>query len=155
MVSWERATTNFLSIVRLESIKSKIIVFALLATIIPSLTMGWLSYVKNKQILNEKITQELLNVASQASREFDVWFKEKVYEVKVFTNSYIVPESLERLLDSKRGTRPDRKSLTRLRDYLRSLRTKLAVYEELMIVDEQGRMLATSSRRKTGGWKQN
>ena len=92
MVSWEQATTHFLSIVRLESIKSKIIVLALLTTFIPSLTMGWLSYVKNRQFLDEKITQELLNVTSQASREFDVWFKERIYEVKVFTSSYVVRE---------------------------------------------------------------
>ena len=157
MVSWEQATEQFLRIVRLESIKSKIIVFALLATIIPSFSMGWLSYVRNKQFLNEKITQELLNVASQASREFDVWFKERMYEVKVFTSSYIVPESLERILGSKRGTNQNRKSLTRLRDYLKSLRAKFAVYEELMILDARGKVLATSSKRKTAvllpkGW---
>ena len=54
MVPDERSSTGFLSIVRLHSIKSKIIVFALIATIIPSLTMGWVSYVNNRQFLDEE-----------------------------------------------------------------------------------------------------
>jgi diguanylate cyclase (GGDEF)-like protein len=157
LISWEQATTQFLSIVRLESIKSKIIVFALLATFIPSLTMGWLSYVKNRQFLDEKITHELLNVTSQASREFDVWFKERIYEVKVFTSSYIVPENLQNILRTKRSPAENRRSLTRLRDYLKSLKAKFAFYEELMIVDGRGRVVATTSKKKTkallpNGW---
>lgn len=157
LISWEQATTHFLSIVRLESIKSKIIVLALLTTFIPSLTMGWLSYVKNRQFLDEKITQELLNATSQASREFDVSFKERLYEVKVFSSSYLVPENLEKILGSKRGTAENRKSLTRLRDYLKSLRAKFAVYEELMVLDARGRVVASSSGKKSAvllpqGW---
>ena len=157
MVSWEQATTHILSIVRLESIKSKIIVLALLTTFIPSLTMGWLSYVKNRQFLDEKITQELLNVTSQASREFDVWFKERIYEVKVFTSSYVVRENLETILGTRRGSPVNRKSLTRVSDYLKSLRSKVVVYEELMVMDGRGRVVATSSAKKASmplpqGW---
>jgi hypothetical protein len=50
---------QFLQVSRLTSIKTKIIVFALLATIIPSVSMGWFSYVQNRKFLNDKIKQEL------------------------------------------------------------------------------------------------
>ena len=149
MASWEQATTDFLKLIRLESIKSKIIVFALLTTFIPSLTMGWLSYVKNRQFLDEKITQELLNVTSQASREFDVWFKERFYEVKVFSSSYVVPENLTKISLVKATPSENRKSLTRVRDYLKSLRAKFPVYEELLVLDGRGQVVASSSNRKT------
>jgi hypothetical protein len=64
---------QFLQLAPLKSIKTQIIVFALLATIIPSVTMGWLSYVQNREFLNEKIKQELRVVTSQVSRELDLW----------------------------------------------------------------------------------
>lgn len=149
LASWEQATTNFLRVIHLESIKSKIIVFALLTTFIPSLTMGWLSYVKNRQFLDEKITQELLNVCSQASRELDVWFKERIYEVKVFSSSYVVPENLTKILLVSTTPNEKRKSLTRVRDYLKSLAAKFSDYEELLVLDGQGRVVATSSKNNS------
>ena len=149
MASWEQATSDFLRILHLGSIKSKIIAFALLTTFIPSLTMGWLSYVKNRQFLDEKISQELLNVTSQASREFDVWFKERFYEVKVFSSSYVVPENLTKISLVKGTPSENRNSLTRVRDYLKSLRAKFSFYEELLVLDARGHVVATSSNRKT------
>ena len=47
--------------------------------------------------------------------------------------------------------------MTRLRDYLNSLRAKFAVYEELMVLDGRGRVVASSSTKKAAvllpqGW---
>jgi hypothetical protein len=47
---------------RLESIKSQIVGLALLATLIPSLGMAWISYVQNRAALTDKITEELQSV---------------------------------------------------------------------------------------------
>lgn len=78
---------QFLQVAPLKSIKTQIIVFALLATIIPSVTMGWLSYVQNRKFLNEKIKQELRVVTSQVSRELDLWLKDRLYDLRVFSSS--------------------------------------------------------------------
>ena len=43
MFFWEQAITGFLDGIGLRSIKSKIIAFALFATLLPSVTMGWIS----------------------------------------------------------------------------------------------------------------
>jgi len=147
--SWERSTTNFLSVIHMQSLKSKIIVFALLATLIPSFTMGWLSYVQNKHFLSEKITQELQNVTSHASRELDLWLKERLYELKVFSSSYVVSENLEKILRPDTTSIENRTALRRLVDYLKSVRGKFIDYEELMVVDAQGKLVATSYDQKT------
>src|SRR2546430_13002229 len=39
--------------------RSKMLVFALLATLIPSVTTGWISYLQNERSLSAKITGEL------------------------------------------------------------------------------------------------
>ncbi len=65
-------------VLRLESIKSRIVGLALLATLIPSLGMAWISYVQNHDALTDKITEELQSVSAQTAREIDLWLKERL-----------------------------------------------------------------------------
>lgn len=147
MRSWEQNISGFLDIFRLHSIKSKILVFALLATLIPSLTMGWLSYVQNKRSLTEKITEELRNVTSHTAREIDLWLKERFYDVRVFASSYEVSENLEKILREHDAGVQEGKALRRLRDYLKSVREKFIDYEELLVIDPKAQVVASTARR--------
>jgi len=133
----------------LKSIKSQIIVFALLATIIPSVTMGWLSYVQNRKFLNEKIKQELRVVTSQVSRELDLWLKDRLYDLRVFSSSYVVVENLEKILREVSAHIENVVAHRRLKDYLGSVREKIVDYQELMLLDLQGAPVATSSDKAT------
>ena len=135
---------------RLHSIKSKIIVFALLATLIPSLTMGWLSYVKNRRFLSEKITQELHSLTSHTARELELWFKERLYEERVFSSSYVVSENLEKVLRDNVAPLQKRLALSRLKDYLKSVCEKFIDYEELLVVDPSGNVVASSLKKEVG-----
>jgi HAMP domain-containing protein len=140
---------QFLQVSRLNSIKTRIIVFALLATIIPSVSMGWLSYVQNKKFLNEKIKQELRVVTSQVSRELDLWLKGRLYDVRVFSRSYVVLENLDKIGGQGGAHVENVVALRRLKDYLRSVREKIVDYQELMLLDLKGKIVATSSKQAT------
>jgi diguanylate cyclase (GGDEF)-like protein len=131
----------------LHSIKSKITLFALLATLIPSLTMGWRSYVQNKRFLSQKISQELQKVTSQATRDISLWLKERLYDLKVFSSSYVVTENLARLQDSGAGRLDQEPAVRGLRDYLGSVRPKFTDYEELTVVAPDGRVVASSAEQ--------
>jgi diguanylate cyclase (GGDEF)-like protein len=125
-------------------------VFALLATIIPSVSMGWLSYVQNRKFLNQKIKQELRVVTSQVSRELDLWLKDRLYDVRVFSSSYVVLENLDKIVGQGGGAhREDVVALRRLKDYLRSVQEKIVDYQELMLLDLEGKIVATSSKQVT------
>jgi diguanylate cyclase (GGDEF)-like protein len=130
---------------RWNSIKTKIIVFAVIATVIPSVSMWWLSYVQNRRFLSEKITQELTDVSAQASREVDLWFKERLYDVRVFSSSYMLSENLEKIFLKNSGQTETTVSLRRLKDYLGSVREKFISYDELAIIDVQGNTVASSA----------
>jgi hypothetical protein len=56
-------------VVRLESIKSRIVGLALLATLIHSLGMAWISYAQNRAALTDKIAEELQGVSAQTALE--------------------------------------------------------------------------------------
>ncbi|MCZ6778758.1 MAG: diguanylate cyclase [Acidobacteria bacterium] len=157
LVSWERATSGFLDRIGLQSIKSKIIVFALLATLIPSVTTGWLSYRNNRRAIDEQIVLELTSVTSHASRELELWLKERRYELRVLSSSYEVSENLEKLNRSGQVGRTKALALQRIEAYLGSIGEKFSDYEELVVLDAQGNTLTSSMGRAvelnlTGNW---
>lgn len=128
---------------RLDSIHSKILAFGVLATLIPSLTIAWISYVQNKQALEDKLHRELESASSQAARELDLWAKERLYDLRVFASSYEVSENLERL---ERG-RAGEAALRRLTEYLNSVHERYGAYERLTVVDPASRVVASSGTR--------
>ena len=71
---------------RLQNIKSRIMGLALLSTLIPSLAMAWISYGQNRGALTERINEELQSAGAQTARELDLWFKERLYDVRVFAS---------------------------------------------------------------------
>lgn len=145
MHSWEHAVSNVLNTIRLGSIKRKILVFSLLATLIPSLSIGWLFYRYADRFETEKVAQELLSLAGQNVRQLELWRKERAYEVRVFSSSYEVSENLEKTSRGNLSPAVESAAVHRLKEYLKSVREKLADYEELMVVNTNGRVIATSA----------
>jgi diguanylate cyclase (GGDEF)-like protein len=129
----------------LYSIKSKITLFALLATLIPSLAIGWRSYILNSRFLSQKITQELQKVTSQASREAGLWLDKRLFDLKVFSSSYVVIENLARLQDRGVARIEVERAVRGLRDYLALVRPKFTDYEEFTVVAPDGTVVASSS----------
>jgi diguanylate cyclase (GGDEF)-like protein len=144
--TWERSISNALHVVRLDRIRGKVLVFALLATLIPSLTLGWQSYGLNKRFITEKISEEVRSSTFQVVREIDLWLKERLYEMRVFASSYEVVENIDKIRTAGAAGRPDDAG-TRLTQYLQSVRGKFGDYEELLAITPDGRVLATSAER--------
>jgi len=69
-----------------------------------------------------------------------VWLKERLYDLRVFASSYEVSENLSR------GTASSA-TQGRLSDYLNSVRERFSDYEELLVLDPQGRLVASSERQ--------
>lgn len=116
---------------------------ALLATLIPSVTTAWLSYTRIRRSLNAKVTQELESASRQSSREVDLWLKDRLYELRVFASSNAVTDNLGAIRQTATRTAATR----RLGDYLSSVRERFPDYVELLVVDQEGSVLATSARQ--------
>ena len=144
MGSWEQNIASFLHAFRLDSIKNRILVFAVLATLIPSLTTTWLSYTHNKRALTDKITAELQNISSHSARETNLWLKERFYDMRVFSISFEVSGNLDRILRAQRRSTVDTEALRRMEDYLTSVRERSADYEELSVIDAQASVIAST-----------
>jgi len=129
----------------LAGIRTKMLMFGVVATLIPSLTTVWISYIENKRALQAKASEELLGVSAQAVREVDLWTKELRYDLRVFSSSYEVTENLERIPLVKGEPAHSGIFFNRLTDYLHAVRERFSDYSELLVLDQHGHVLATSA----------
>lgn len=147
LLAWEQTIANALHLIRLDHIKRKILVFSLLATLIPSLSMGWFFYTYAKRFITEKAAQKLSDVTAQNVRELDLWLKERLYEARVFASSYEVSENLEKITRVNPVPGIKALALRRLNDYLKSVRGKFIDYEEIVVVSTSAHTVATSANQ--------
>ncbi len=140
MISWEKHAASVLHALGLNSIRSKIFVFAVLATLIPSLSTAWISYLENRRSLDQRLAEALQTASVQSAREVDLWLKERVYDLRVFASSYEVSENLEQILLGERSP-----GQARLKNYLDRVRQRFPDYDELLVVDLAGSVVITSA----------
>jgi diguanylate cyclase (GGDEF)-like protein len=139
----ERIVGTVLHTFRLDSVKGRILALAVLATLIPTGTTGWLLYSQNKSALTGKIHEELRSASVSIAREFDLWLKERIYELRVFSGSYELTENVEKAL---RGGAARPQVLRRAQDYLKSVQSKFSDYEDLFVLDPAGAILVSNAK---------
>jgi diguanylate cyclase (GGDEF)-like protein len=145
-----RARAKYLPFPRLESIRSRILAFAVAAALLPSGVMLGISYTQNRRALEKKITQDLLSESAQGARATSVWLRERLYDLRVFSGSDEVANTLDRPIGTARTPRgSSAQAEGRLRDYLLSLHERFNDFEQLMVLDLDGNVVATSSSDST------
>jgi diguanylate cyclase (GGDEF)-like protein len=141
-----RARAKFpLPFPRFESLRSRILAFAVVATLLPAGTMLGVFYTQNRRALEKKINEDLLSGSAQSARATGVWLRERLYDLRVFAGSDEVVITLDR------GGRltPTSPTEGRLRDYLVSLHERFSDFEKLMVLDLDGKVIATSAPEAT------
>jgi diguanylate cyclase (GGDEF)-like protein len=139
--STPRARAKYLPFPRLESIRSRILAFAVAAALLPSGTMLGIFYVQNRHALEKKINEDLLSGSAQSARATGVWLKERLYDLRVFAGS----DEVANTLDRAPRVVTTAKAEGRLRDYLLSLHERFSDFEQLAVLDLNGNVVATSS----------
>lgn len=145
MKSNNASTTEFLKVSGFQSIKTKILVFALLATIVPSLILGVLSYLQNSKLLKARISNAMRSATVQAGGKLDLWLKERMYDLRVFASSYVITENAARLNAGVAADHLAMMPLNLIKEYLQSVCDKFTVYDELILINSTGTTLTTSS----------
>lgn len=140
----ERILGLFLRTLRLDSVKQRILILAVLATLIPTGTTGWLLYIQNKTALTGKLHEELRSASVSLAREFDLWLKERMYELRVFSGSYELSENVEK---AQRGGGTRAQVLRRAQDYIKSVQNKFSDYEDLFVLDPTGAVIVASAKQ--------
>src|SRR3984893_18744995 len=115
---------------RLESLRSRILAFAVAAALLPAGTMLGVFYTQNRRALEKKIDEDLLSSSAQSARATGVWLRERLYDLRVFAGSDEVANTLDHPV---RGARASAAATSqaegRLRDYLLSLHERFTDFE--------------------------
>jgi diguanylate cyclase (GGDEF)-like protein len=143
-VSLLEKTTRSFRTLRLDTMRGKFVAFAVLATLFTTLVMTAMLYGRNRRSLGDRVGQELRGASSDAAREMGVWLDQRLYDLRLRASPYVVSDNLARV-----AGRNAAQSLTRLRDYLNTIRQNLPAHEGLAIVGRDGQVL-TSSGSRTG-----
>lgn len=123
------------------------LMFAVVATLLPSLTTVWISYIENKRALTGKASEELLGESAQAARDIDLWTKELRIDLRVYASSYEVTDNLERIPLVKGEPVHSGIYYKRISDYLNSVLGRSPGLTELLVLDRHGHVVATSATR--------
>lgn len=132
----------------MTSIKFKIILFAIIATCVPSLGLGLLSFQQNEEMISENVTRELRALANYASRELDLWINEHTYATRALSTSNIIIDRLSQTIQSKKKdalAEPQQELVL----YLHSVHKKFDNMLELTVVDTTGKVIASSTKTPT------
>jgi diguanylate cyclase (GGDEF)-like protein len=134
---------------RIGSIRNRILFFSILVTLVPSIGMGWFWYDISQKTTSAKLEQQLTSSANIIEREIGLWFKERNYDLQVFSNSFVVSENLGIYHREKSSsTGPSQKTdeaLKKISTYLGIIITKFQNYQHLAVLNTEGEVLASSS----------
>ncbi len=121
------------------------LVFAVAATLVPTLVMTVVWSRQSRRSIGDQIAQELRGTSTQAAWEIDQWQSDRLRDLRVAATAYAVPENLARIQGSGGG-----EALIRLREYLNSVRDRCPDCDALLVVDGRGRFVTSSGGRMSG-----
>ncbi|HEX4629146.1 MAG TPA: diguanylate cyclase [Gemmatimonadales bacterium] len=125
----------------LDTIRSKILLFAVVTALLPMLTTTVISYRQTRELLADRIDQQLRTASDETARELAQWLDGRLVDLRAATGSYVISDNLGRTQGNGGG-----QALGRVRDYLASVRERSPDYEALFVVDARGRVVTSSGR---------
>lgn len=142
----------------LKSIKSKIVLFALIATLLPSIGLGLLAFRQNEALVNDGVTRELQALTNNVSQLLEAWLNENVLAVRALAAANPVIEGLTAYVQPENGDHAIQTPSV-MASYLLSVTEKLDNIVALAIFDPDRRMIATSAKTSDAdaalqGWLQ-
>jgi diguanylate cyclase (GGDEF)-like protein len=137
----------------LPSVTNRILIFAVLVTLLPSFGLGWAYFNQAEKALFKSSQREMLDTVDQVRREFDFWFKERYYNIRVFASSYLLSEGLEDYLTlsssgNARAPHAGGAELVRMESYLALVQSEFDDYSRLLIFDRDADLLTQSPQRE-------
>lgn len=131
----------------LYSIKSKIVIFAVIATLLPTIGLGLLSFKQNETLISDSVTRELRALADSINRQLNQWVEENTLAVRALSTSNPVIEGLITLkqFSNNKSVSAAKQAQSVMVSYLHSVQAKLDEVLELTVFDDTRKIIASSA----------
>src|SRR5213083_3774121 len=140
---WAETIARRLRALHLDTIRNQMLVFAVVATLGPALAVTVASHRQNRPGIGDQVALELHGTSADAAWEIDQWLGDRLRDLRVAATAYAVAENLVR-------SQSNAEAVSRLRDYLNSVRERCSDCEALLVVEGHGRFVASSGGRMSG-----
>src|SRR2546425_11860803 len=119
------------------------VVFAVVATLVPALAVTVASHRQNRPSIGEQVALELQGTGPDGAWDIDQWLSDRLRDLRVAATAYAVSENLTRMQGNAAA-------LGRLRDYLNSVRERCPDCDALLVLDARGRFVTSSGGGMSG-----
>src|SRR5438067_1856739 len=144
VTTWQDTIARRLRAVHLDTIRNQMLVFAVVATLVPALAVTIVSHRQNRPpSIGDQVAPELRGASADAAWDIDQWLSDRLRDLRVAATAYAVAENLAR-------TQGSAEAVGRLRDYLNSVRERCRACEGLLVLDARGRFVTSSGGRMSG-----
>ncbi len=90
---WEQIVRS-LRTLRLDTMRGKFVVFAVVATLFATLAMTVMLYGGSQRALGDRVALELRAMSSDGARETSVWLDQRLYDLRLRASPYVVSDNL-------------------------------------------------------------
>ena len=143
MTTWQDAIARRLRALHLDTIRNQVLVFAVVATLVPALAVTVASHRQSRPSIGDQVAPELRGASAGAAWEIDQWLSDRLRDLRVAATAYAVAENLARMQGSAAA-------VGRLREYLNSVRERCPDCDALLVLDARGRFVTSSGGRMSG-----
>ncbi|MCA1804668.1 MAG: diguanylate cyclase [Xanthomonadaceae bacterium] len=134
-------------VISINGIKNKILIFALLATLIPSVGLGLLSFWHSETMIADNVMHQLRTLVEDTRRELEYWLKERRDGVRALADADAVINGLLAATGSTSSNAGTGEQV--LPQYLRLVQERLDAFLVLTVVDAAGQVVASSGEDST------
>ncbi len=127
-------------------LKRNFIILFLVLSLVPLLTVSFISYFSFKNSLHNTISTHLFEIAKNKGIALQKWLFERHTDAEVFAQSPAVVESVAAAANPKNDFLTKEKYSFTAKKYLQLVKNKYDSYDEIFILDENGQMLITTER---------
>lgn len=145
MSVWVDKIVRPLRALHLDTFRNQILAFAVLATVLPMLTLYVVSFRRDRGGIGEQMARELTGASGDAAWGIDQWLSERLFDLRTVATPFAVAENLARAQKNGSG-----EAVSQLRDYLTSVRGRCTDCDALVVSDVRGRVITSSGGRMSG-----
>jgi len=140
---WQETIARRLRALHLDTIRNQMLVFAVVATLVPALAVTVASHRQDRPSIGDQVAPELRAASADAAWDIDQWLSDRLRDLRVAATAYAAAENLARIQGNAAA-------LVRLREYLNSVRERCPDCDALLVVDARGRFVTSSGGRMSG-----
>jgi signal transduction histidine kinase len=127
-------------------IKSKLIIFFLIISLVPLLIFGVFNYINMEQLLKKEILKELEIAADLKEKNFQDLFDHNIEKLKLVSSRYQLKVEMDKY-NNNDNKNESQKFITQI---ISSIKPEMKNFEDIMILDPFGKVIASTNNNYLG-----